>query len=253
MKKIFHLLIVSSYLIFISSCGKEKLNDKIDPKNPGNFSDHWVLKRGAKISQALLIKSKKFMIVRGAKLADEGAKEMINKSGSAIDGAIAAELVLNVVEPQYSGIGGGAILLYYDAKSKKSFYFNGRKTAPAISNSHMFLDQDGELRQFNDVVKGGLSVAIPGLLKMFKVTHEQYGRLPWKDLFAPAIKIANNGFVVNERLNATANQVAYLKDFDDATKTYLKKDQNGNYVSKNIGEIIVNKKLAKTFEIIAKS
>ncbi len=245
------LIIIFASLVFVTGCSKQKFSDKSDIQKSAYLADNWISEQGAKISGVPLVKGKKFMITSGSILADEAAKEMIDKGGSAIDAAIAAELVLNVVEPQYSGIGGGAILVYYDAKSKKSLYFNGRETAPKAANSRIFLDKNGQVREFKDVVKGGLSVGTPGLLKMFKKAHDQYGRLPWRDLFAPAIKIANNGFVVGERLNATASQISYLQDFSQTAKIYLKKDKSGKYVSKNIGEIIINKELANSFKIIA--
>lgn len=172
---------------------------------------------------------------------------MIAQGGNAIDAAIAAQMVLNVVEPHSSGIGGGGFLLYYNAKLAKSIYFNGRETAPALSFPSMFLGKDGKAREFEDVVRGGLSVGTPGLLKMLKEAHDKYGKLPWATLFEPAIESARKGFVVNERMYALANHISYLKDFDEAAETYLDKDKN----PRKVGEIITNPKLAATLETIA--
>jgi len=157
-------------------------------------------------------------------------------------------LVLNVVEPHSSGIGGGALLLYYDKKSGKTIYFNGRETAPAAAKSDMFLDKNGKPREFSDVVQGGMSVGVPGALKLMKETHQKYGKLPWAQLFEPAIAIAEGGFVVSERFHNLSASISYLKKFDETAEIYLNK--NGKAFA--VGEKITNKKLAKTFKKIAK-
>ena len=170
------------------------------------------------------------------------------KGGNAIDAAIAAQMVLNVVEPQSSGIGGGAFILYFDAKSGKTKYFNGRETAPKLANSKMFLDENGQPMQFEEAVQGGLSVGTPGLLKLLKKMHLEYGKLPWADLFFDAILIARQGFPMDERIRSLALQVDHLKNSPEFAALYLK--ENGKS-PKDLGEIIVNEDLAKTFETIA--
>jgi gamma-glutamyltranspeptidase/glutathione hydrolase len=228
-----------------------QINNQVTEKQASNLSDRWISEAQPKKVRIPLVKSQKFMVVSGSKLANQAAKEILDKNGSAVDAAIAAELVLNVVEPQYSGIGGGGLMLYYDAKNKQSVYFNGRETAPALVHSRMFLDKKGNPQKFEDVVKGGLSVGTPGLLKMLKEAHDRYGKLPWKDLFTPAITIAKEGFAVSERLNVTSSQLPYLKEFSQTAKIYLKKDRNGKYNIRKVGEIITNKELSKTLTIIA--
>lgn len=238
-------------LILNSSCNSKFFHRQGYPNQGLNRSADWISESASIAKKAPIAHGEKFMVVSGSKLANEAAKAMIDKGGNAIDAMIAAELVLNVVEPQYSGIGGGGLLVYYDAKNKKTISFNGRETAPVKSNSRIFLGKDGKPREFKEVVKGGLSVGTPGLLKMFKRVHQQYGKLPWKDLFVPAIKIAQNGFKVDARLNSTANQIGYIEGFNQVNQTFLKKDQNGKYIAKDIGEVIINEDLAKTFKIIA--
>lgn len=187
------------------------------------------------------------MISSADELASKAGQKMIEQGGNAIDAAIATQMVLNVVEPHSSGIGGGGFLLYYNAKTDKTIYFNGRETAPAGSYSTMFLDKNGKARDFTDVVRGGLSVGTPGLLKMLKEAHDKYGKLPWATLFEPAIEVARKGFLVNDRMHVLSTQISYLKDFDEAAEIYLTKDRK----PRTVGETITNPKLAATLETIA--
>ncbi len=193
-----------------------------------------------------VVSSKNFMISTSEKLASEAGAEMLAKGGSAIDAVIAAQMVLNVVEPQSSGIGGGIFLLYYDAKHKKTSYFNGRERAPLKAYSGMFLDKDGKARPFHDAVGGGLSVATPGALKALFESHQKYGKLPWKDLFSPAIKIASEGFRLGKKIHVVLEQLPYLNRFE-GMEIYFEKDGK----PKKVGTIIKNPELAKTFETIA--
>lgn len=213
-----------------------------------NPSDNWIGEPYSGFKKSSSVKGKKYMISSADELASKAGEWALKKGGNAIDAAIAAQLVLNVVEPHSSGIGGGAFLLYYDAKTKSTIYFNGRETAPAKSYSTMFLNKDHEARDFFDVVRGGLSVGTPGLLKLLKTTHEKYGKLPWSTLFKPAIDVASNGFIVNQRMHELSKNVTYLKDFPETAATYLKAD-GAPYL---VGETITNKKLANTLQIIAK-
>src|SRR5690606_33293630 len=122
--------------------------------------------------------------------------------GSAIDAAIAVQMALNVVEPQASGIGGGGLLLYYDATAKTLHYYDGRETAPAGVKPDMFLGPDGKPVAFIDAVVGGQSVGVPGALRLLDAAHRRHGKLAWADLFAPAIALAENGVAVSPRLAA---------------------------------------------------
>lgn len=215
--------------------------------NIANNNDNWTGENATKIRNLRAISGRKYMISSADELASKAGQLMIEKGGNAIDAAIATQMVLNVVEPHSSGIGGGGFLLYYHAKTDKTIYFNGRETAPAASFSTMFLDKNGNARDFTDVVRGGLSVGTPGLLKMFKEAHDKYGKLPWATLFEPAIEIARKGFVVNDRMRALSTQISYLKDFDESAEIYLTKDKK----PKAIGDTITNPKLAATLETIA--
>jgi gamma-glutamyltranspeptidase/glutathione hydrolase len=217
-------------------------------KKSYNLSDTWVGEPDSGFRQLKVVKAKKSMVVSGSEASSNAGKEILAKGGNAIDAAIAAQLVLNVVEPHSSGIGGGGFLLYYDKKSGETIYFNGRETAPENSRSDMFLDENGKPKKFADAVRGGKSVGTPGLLKALKEAHQRYGKLPWDQLFVPAIKAAHQGFVASQRFHALSKQVSYLKDFDETAEIYLKKD----FSAHEVGDKITNPKMAQTLEIIAK-
>ncbi len=211
-----------------------------------NLSDVWIGEPDSGFRNVELVKAKKYMVSSASQASSEAGVKILEKGGNAIDAAIATSLVLNVVEPHSSGIGGGGFLLYFDKKSGKSIYFNGRETAPAKAKSDMFLNKDGKAKEFSEAVKGGLSVGTPGLLKNMFEAHKKYGKLPWKDLFQPAIKIARNGFIVSERFHNLSVQISYLKDFQETSKIYLK---NGKPYE--VGETFKNPELASTLTEIA--
>lgn len=213
-----------------------------------SLSDIWSTEAATTFRKLEVVSGKKYMISTANDLASKAGAEILEQGGNAIDAAIAAQMVLNLVEPQSSGIGGGGFLLYFDAKTGKTNYFNGRETAPAKAFPTMFLNKDGTAKKFEDAVKGGKSVATPGLLKILKLAHQQHGKLPWEKLFKPAINLAENGFVINDRLHANIENITYLRDFPNAAKLYL----DGGNSPKKAGEIIKNPELAKTLQTIAK-
>lgn len=141
------------------------------------------------------------MVVTANPYATEAAFAMLQKGGTAVDAAIAAQLVLTLVEPQSSGIGGGGFMLLYDGVHKKLRHYNGRETAPLSVDENLFLLGDGKPMGFFDAVTGGLSVGTPGLMAMLGKAHSEYGKLPWRTLFEPAITLADQGFRVSERLH----------------------------------------------------
>jgi gamma-glutamyltranspeptidase/glutathione hydrolase len=131
--------------------------------------------------------------------------------GSAVDAAIAVQLVLNLVEPQSSGIGGGSFMLFHSGKSGLVTAYDGRETAPAAAKADRFLDAAGRPLASHDAVVGGRSVGVPGVLRMLQLAHQQYGKLPWAQLFEPAIAVAENGFAVSPRLAAAIAAEPYLR------------------------------------------
>ncbi|MEK8029595.1 gamma-glutamyltransferase family protein [Ideonella sp. DXS29W] len=130
--------------------------------------------------------------------ASDAGAEMLRRGGNALDAAIAVQLVLALVEPQSSGLGGGAFLMHWDGGTLQAW--DGRETAPAAATESLFLDTQGRPMPFDAAVTGGRSVGTPGALRMLEVAHRQHGRLPWAQLFQPAITLAEQGFVVGPRL-----------------------------------------------------
>ncbi len=145
------------------------------------------------------------MVVTANPHASEAGIRILRSGGSAVDAAIAVQLVLSLVEPQSSGVGGGAFMLVNDvpddsASTPEIVAYEGRETAPAAATSDMFLDADGREASFPSVAAGGLAVGVPGVMRMLERAHRDHGRLPWAELFLPAIELAESGFDVSPRL-----------------------------------------------------
>ncbi len=191
----------------------------------------------------------KFMVVAANPYASKAGFEILKKGGSAVDAAIAVQLVLGLVEPQSSGIGGGAFLLYWDNQQGQITSFDGRETAPKAATSELFLTKSGKPLTWIDAVVGGRSVGVPGVLASLKKAHTQYGKLPWSVLFEPAIHLAENGFVVSPRLEKLLGM-----DFNPGIHTLPEINHyffpNGQ--SLKAGDTLVNKKLANVYRSIAK-
>ncbi|QIM70149.1 gamma-glutamyltransferase [Bordetella trematum] len=145
--------------------------------------------------------AQRYMIATANPLASQAGKAILARGGSAVDAVIAAQLVLNLVEPQSSGIGGGAFMLHYDAADHGLIVYDSRETAPAAATPQRF-QQAGKPVAFRQAVNNGLSVATPGLLRGLAMAHADHGRLPWAELFTPAITLAESGFAVSPRLHA---------------------------------------------------
>jgi gamma-glutamyltranspeptidase/glutathione hydrolase len=192
--------------------------------------------------------AKRHMISAANPHASEAGREMLRAGGSAVDAAIAAQLVLTLVEPESSGIGGGAFMMLYDPKSKTMTSFDGRETAPASATPGMFLDASGKPRQHFDPIPGGLSTGVPGVIAMFDMAHKKYGRLPWAKLFEPAIRLADKGFAVGPKLAATLRAYPAFVRMPDIKRYFYHAD--GTPLAQ--GEILKNPELAKTLRLIAK-
>lgn len=153
--------------------------------------------------------AKNFMVAAAHPLAVDAGVQILKQGGSALDAVIATQLVLTLVEPQSSGIGGGAFLLHSDGKVVKAF--DGRETAPATATDRLFRKPDGSLMNLFEGVVGGRSVGVPGVLRMLEAAHRQYGKLPWASLFAPAIQLSEQGFAVSARLHLLLKADPFLK------------------------------------------
>ncbi len=140
------------------------------------------------------------MVVAAHPLAAEAGRHILHDGGTALDAAIAVQAVLSLVEPQSSGLGGGALLMHWDAATHRVSAWDGRETAPAAATPELFL-QDGRPLAFHAAAVGGRAVGVPGALRMLEAAHRAHGRLPWAALLAPAIALAEQGFPVSARLS----------------------------------------------------
>ena len=190
----------------------------------------------------------RYMIAAANPLAAEAGLEILRAGGSAVDAAIAAQMVLTLVEPQSSGIGGGGFMLHYAAGTGEIAAYDGREVAPASARADMFLDPAGKPRKFFDAVVGGLSVGFPGLLRMLEMAHREHGSLPWARLFEPAIGLAQAGFAVSPRLHDLIARDKHLKTFKP-TAAYFH-DAAGKPLE--VGTRLRNPGLAATLRTIAR-
>jgi len=177
-------------------------------------------------------------------LAAEAGREILRAGGSAIDAAIAMQMVLNLVEPQSSGIGGGAFLLHFDGRKVQGH--DGRETAPMAADENLFMS-GGKPMGFYDAVVGGRSVGTPGVLRMLEAVHGQHGRLPWARLFEPAIRLSDQGFAISPRLHTLLGSEKYLAA-DAAARAYFYRPDG---TPKPVGTVLRNPQLAATLRAIA--
>jgi gamma-glutamyltranspeptidase / glutathione hydrolase len=195
-----------------------------------------------------LVQGSDWMIASANPYASEAGAAMLRQGGNAIDAMVATQLVLGLVEPQSSGIGGGAFLMYWDAKKEALTSFDGRETAPYGVTPRLFQDDQGEPLKFFDAVVGGRSVGTPGTVKLLQHTHQRLGKLPWKALFEPAINLAKNGFVVSPRLaKLVANDQDYLQRSTEAKSYFF--NQDGSPIK--AGQNLKNPAYADTLSQIA--
>ena len=191
------------------------------------------------------VTAKKFMVAAANPLASEAGYHILRAGGSAVDAAIAVQMVLGLVEPQSSGIGGGAFMLHFDGKAVKAF--DGRETAPAAASETLFQHADGKVMSFYERVVGGRAVGVPGVLRMLELAHRQHGKLPWEQLVAPAIELAEQGFAVSPRLAELLRTDPFLKK--DAVAAHYFYDPLGQPWP--AGHVLKNPEFAKTLREIS--
>ena len=189
--------------------------------------------------------SKKFMVSAANPLAVDAGYQILKKGGSAIDAAIAIQLVLTLVEPQSSGIGGGAFLMHYDGRKVQAF--DGRETAPGAATDKLFQKPDGTPLSRTEGVVGGRSVGAPGVLRMMALAHKEHGKLPWKALFAPVIAMSAQGFAVSPRLRSLIAGDQHLRKDADSLAYFFDKDSQ----PWPVGHILKNPALANTMRELA--
>ena len=185
------------------------------------------------------------MVVSAHPLASETGYNILNNGGNAMDAAIAMQYVLTVAEPMMSGLGGGGFMMVHEGETGKTSIINSRERAPGGADSEMFLDDEGEALPFEERVRSGKSVGVPGTLRGLEHAHAQWGTIDMNELIAPAISIAEEGFAIDdflanqisdnaEKLQATAAKDVFFED-EEALKE---------------GDVLVQKDLAKTLGLI---
>ncbi|WP_065877346.1 MULTISPECIES: gamma-glutamyltransferase [unclassified Pseudomonas] len=179
-------------------------------------------------------------------LAAEAGREMLRQGGSAIDAAIAMQAVLTLVEPQSSGIGGGAFIMLWDGNNVHAY--DGRETAPAGATKRLFLNADGTPLAFTDAQIGGRSVGTPGVLRALQMAHQKTGRLQWATLFEPAIRLSEQGFAISPRLHSLIAADRFIPQSPEMAAYFL----NADGTPKATGTLLKNPALAAVFRRIAK-
>jgi gamma-glutamyltranspeptidase / glutathione hydrolase len=226
------------YALLLCACAAPKPIDK-----PGSAPSSPEAATGFLSKQG--VAAKQFMAATANPLATQAAYDMLKRGGSAMDAAIAAQLVLTLTEPQSSGIGGGALLLHFDGKTVQGL--DGRETAPAAVDEKLFLDAQGNPLKFYDAAIGGRAVGVPGALAMLQEAHERWGVLPWEVLFVPAVTLATEGFAISPRLHALLAHEEHLKQ-DPTAAAYF---YNADGSPKAVGTTLQNPALAQTLQRIA--
>src|SRR5258708_4397021 len=189
------------------------------------------------VSAREAVTAREFMVAAAHPLATKAGYDILARGGSAVDAAIAVQMMLGLVEPESSGIGGGAFLLHWSQRERKLRSYDGREVAPKAARRDRFLGSDGKPLAFMDAVVGGRSVGVPGVLRMLELAHRRHGRLPWAELFQPAMDAAEQGFPLSPRLYAVLQDEPYLRQDAAAARIYY---------GKAVGERIVNREYGAT-------
>lgn len=233
-KRLYGAAVIS--LLSISSAAAQQASDTVAPE------------RATGTASASRVEARDFMVAAANPLAAQAGRDILADGGNAIDAMVAVQAVLGLVEPQSSGLGGGAFLVYYDATTKRLTTFDGRETAPMDATPKLFLDDAGQPLKFMDAVVGGRSVGTPGTVRLLEDVQTRYGDKSWPTLWKPAAKLASEGFAVSPRLaSLIAAEGDALKRYEGA-RTYFF-DPSGAPLK--AGHILKNPEYAKTIEAIA--
>nr|WP_141347329.1 gamma-glutamyltransferase [Vibrio inusitatus] len=193
-------------------------------------------------------KSKKWMVTAANPIASQYAAQVLNDGGNAIDAMVVTQLVLGLVEPQSSGIGGGAFLVYWDGQKKKLTTFDARETAPLAVKPEHFIGKDGQPLKFYDAVVSGLSVGTPGAIKLLWEMHQEHGNVKWPRLIEPVIELAEQGFAISPRLARLIERDKQHLSIDENTKAYFLNEDGS---AKQAGEVLINQEYADTLKLLA--
>ena len=189
--------------------------------------------------------TKNFAVAAANPLAVQAGYQILQAGGSAVDAAVAVQMVLTLVEPQSSGIGGGAFLLHFNGRLTEAF--DGRETAPAAVHERLFMGADNKPLSFQAAAVGGRAVGTPGTVRMLELAHRQYGKLAWKRLFEPAIALAEGGFKISARMSTLLARESLLKQ-DPVAAEYFYDGQGKAWPQ---GHVLKNPELGAVFRRLA--
>ncbi|WP_310737829.1 gamma-glutamyltransferase [Ideonella paludis] len=218
--------------------------------NPGNPGEGGAPEIPTGFASKKNVSARSFMVVAANPLATKAGCDVLKAGGSAVDAAIATQMVLNIVEPQSSGIGGGAFMLHYNAAQKSVVAYDGRETAPAAATENYlrWVSDSNPTTPLPNARSSGRSIGTPGVMRMLELAHKDAGVLPWKDLFNPAISIATNGFKVSPRMASSIASVEASLQRDPEARGYFL-DANGR--AWPAGTLLKSPALATTFNTLA--
>jgi len=215
----------SLFVILAGAASGQQASDSVAPEIGGTgqvATSEAVAEAQARKAEGRPVEAQDWMVVAAHPLAVEAGAEVLAAGGTAADAMVAVQAVLGLVEPQSSGLGGGAFLVWWDAKSGAMTTLDGRETAPLEATPRLFQDDQGQPLQFYDAVVGGRSVGVPGTPALLQEAHERWGARPWAGLFDRAITLAEEGFAVSPRLSASvAGDAERLGRFDATARYFL--------------------------------
>ncbi len=193
------------------------------------------------------VTARRFLVAAANRHAAEAGREVLRRGGNAIDAMVSVQLVLGLVEPQYSGLGGGGFLVYWDAAKKRLTTLDARETAPLSATPRLFQNTAGEPLEFYDAVIGGRSVGVPGIPRLLEDAHRKWGRVPWRELFADAIRLAEGGFAVSPLLEKLIGEDKERLSRLPAARAYFLDAAGGPHIE---GTLLKNPDYAATLAIL---
>lgn len=224
--------------VFVTVAAAQQATDAVAPEAGSGAEE-----KGATVTRTDIV-------VAANPLAVEAGLEILRAGGSAADALVAVQTVLGLVEPQSSGIGGGAFLVWYTAETGEITTIDGRETAPASATPELFLDAEGKPLRFFDAVVGGRSVGVPGVVRLMEMIHGKYGKLPWSRLFDRAVLLAEEGFEVSPRLASLIEGDRDRLFSQPATRTYFFDEHEEPLKA---GHLLINRDYAESLRSIAQA
>ena len=254
------LVVAAVPLVWLAGCGGNddpvadnaclQLSTTGQSYNPGTPGENGAPEIPTGFVSQKVSTARSYMVVAANPLATKAGCEVLKKGGTAVDAAVAVQMVLNLVEPQSSGIGGGAFMLHYNAANGAVTAYDGRETAPAAATENYlrWVSPTDQTVPKPNARASGRSIGTPGVLHMLDTAHKDGGKLTWKELFDPAIQIANDGFKISPRMSASVAGSAASLARDPESKAYF---LNADGTAKATGTLLKSPAMAATYRAIA--